>query len=321
VFVRGDLRKPAQVVTAGVPAFLHGLPADVEPNRLTFARWLVDRNSPTTARAFVNRVWQAYFGTGIVATTEDLGAQSEEPSHAELLDWLACELMEGGWSVKRVQRLIVTSSTYRQSSRISPELYAKDPNNRLLARGARFRVEGEIIRDIALSASGLLNPKVGGRSVMPPAPAFLFQPPSSFAPFPWVEETGDEKYRRGIYTFHRRSTPYPMLQAFDAPTAVASCARRWRSNTPLQALTTLNEPIFVDCAKALARRAIEEGGATDGDRITYLFRRALARRPTEAEFKELLSLLQKEKMRFSDVSAYSIVARVVLNLDETITKD
>ena len=321
VFARGDLRKPAQTVTAGVPAFLHPLAADYEPNRLTLARWLVDRNSPTTARAFVNRMWQAYFGTGIVATAEDLGAQAEEPSHRELLDWLACEFMEGGWSVKRVQRLIVMSATYRQSSRITPEGYAKDPNNRLLARGARFRVEGEIVRDIALSASGLLNPKIGGRSVMPPAPAFLFQPPSSFAPFPWMEESGDEKYRREIYTFHRRSTPYPMLQAFDGPTAVASCARRWRSNTPLQALTTLNEPIFVDCAKALARRAIDEGGATDGERMTYLFRRVLARRPAEGELKELLALFQKEKERLSDVVAYTVVARVVMNLDEAVTKD
>ena len=187
---RGDWLKPGQRVTPGVPAFLHPLPPNADDSRLTFAKWLVDRKSPTTARAFVNRVWQAYFGTGIVATTEDFGSQGEPPSHPELLDWLAVEFMDRGWSIKQLHRLIVTSATYRQSSRVTPELYSRDPYNRLLARGPRFRVEGEIVRDIALAASGLLNPKVGGRSVMPPAPAFLFQPPASYAPFPWIEETG-----------------------------------------------------------------------------------------------------------------------------------
>jgi hypothetical protein len=231
--------------------------------------------------------------------------------------------MDGDWNIKRIHRLIVTSSTYRQSSRVTPELLAKDPLNRLLSRGARFRVDGEIVRDIALSAGGLLNETIGGPSVMPPAPAFLFQPPSSFAPFPWVDETGDGKYRRGMYTFHRRSTPFPMLAAFDGPSALASCARRDRSNTPLQALTTLNEPIFVDCAKALARKTLAEGGATDAGRITFAFRRTLARNPSEAELKELLSLLEKTRRRLEseDSAAYMVVCRVLLNLDETITKE
>src|SRR5206468_3738594 len=197
-------------------------------------------------RVFVNRVWQAYFGIGIVSTAEDFGSQSEAPSHPELLDWLACEFMEPAfstadsqhdvpWSLKHLHRLIVTSSTYRQSSRVTPKLYERDPYNRLLARGPRFRVEGEIVRDVALAASGLLNPAIGGRSTMPPAPAFLFQPPASYAPFPWVDETGPEKYRRGLYTFRRRSTPYPVLQTFDVPNADMSCVRRQRSNSPLQA--------------------------------------------------------------------------------------
>ncbi len=341
VLIRGDLHSPAQIVTAGTPAFLHPLPPDAEPNRLTLARWLVDRRSPTTARALVNRVWAAYFGTGLVETLEDFGIAGAVPSHPELLDFLACEFMDHGWSIKHLQRLIVTSATYRQRSNIDAVPYAKDPYNRLLARGARFRVDGETVRDIALSASGLLNLRIGGRSVMPPAPAFLFQPPASFATFPWVEETGDEKYRRALYTFHRRSTPYPALQIFDAPNGFASCVRRTRSNSPLQALTSLNEPIFVECAKSLAKRAMVEGGKTDGERITYAFRLALARAPSVAEMIELVLLVQTQRDRFTngemkptdliglvpdrtnavEWAAYTVLSRVLLNLDEAMTKE
>ena len=348
VLKRGDWLKPTEAVTAGVPAFLHPLPANADHSRLTFARWLVDKNSPTTARVFVNRIWQAYFGTGIVGTSEDFGTQASAPSHAELLDWLACEFMEHGWSVKHIHRLIVNSATYRQSSRVTPELFARDPDNRLLARGPRFRVEGEIVRDIALAASGLLNAKVGGRSVMPPAPAFLFQPPASYAPFPWKDEEGAEKYRRALYTFRRRSTPHPALQTFDVPNADFSCVRRLRSNSPLQALVSLNEPVFVEAAQALARATLAEGGKTDADRITYAFRRVLARPPVEAERRELLTLLAQQTQRLADgwlnpneistgsselpknlpagatptqLAAYTVVARVLLNLDETITKE
>jgi hypothetical protein len=345
---RGDWLKPADPVTPGVPAFLNALPPGAPANRLTFARWLVDPKAPTTARVFVNRIWQAYFGFGIVATSEDFGVQSDPASHPELLDWLACEFMENGWSVKHIQRLIVTSAAYRQSSRVTRELYARDPYNRLLARGSRLRVEGEIVRDGALAASGLLNPKIGGRSVMPPAPAFLFQPPASYAPFPWVDETGPEKYRRALYTFRRRSTPYPALQTFDVPNSDISCVRRLRSNSPLQALASLNEPMFVECARALARKALDEGGKTDQERITYAFRRTLARPPSVQEMTELLTLLEKERRRFADGwlnpnelttgnpqppadlppgitptnwAAYTVVSRVLLNLDETITKE
>jgi len=348
VLKRGDWLKPTASVTPGVPAILNPLPADAPPTRLTFARWISDARAPTPARVFVNRVWQAYFGIGLVSTSEDFGTQSEAPSHPELLDWLACELKEHGWSVKHIHRLIVDSATYRQSSNVRPELLERDPYNRLLARGSRFRVEGEIVRDIALAASGLLNPKIGGRSVMPPAPAYLFQPPASYAPFPWKDEEGLEKYRRGIYTFRRRSAPYPVLQTFDVPNADISCVRRLRSNSPLQALVSLNESIFVECAQNLARKTLEEGGKTDAERVIYAFRRALSRPPAEDEKQELLSLLEKQKQRIADgwvnpvevatgesklpsklpagitptqLAAYTVVSRVLLNLDETITKE
>jgi hypothetical protein len=384
---RGDWLKPAGEVQPGVPAFLHPLPAGAPPTRLTFARWLVDRRSPTTARALVNRLWQHYFGIGLVSTSEDLGTQAETPSHPELLDWLAVEFMEPGgraesfnglngsstaeadrqaesrrtsrsdsprsvsprpWSLKHLHRLIVTSATYRQSSRVTPQLYARDPYNRWLARGARFRVEAETVRDISLAASGLLVPKLGGPSVYPPAPAFLFQPPASYGPKVWREETGEDRYRRALYTFRYRSVPYPMLQTFDAPTGDFSCVRRTRSNTPLQALVSLNEPLFMEAAKALALRTLQAGGTTDAERLTYAFRRCVARPPTPQETNELLSLLDKQKQHIAEgwISAYDLaavdpanpprlppgttptqlaawtaVSRVLLNLDETITKE
>jgi hypothetical protein len=338
---RGDWLKPSKPVNAGVPSFLHALPSSADDSRLTFAKWITDRKSPTTARVFVNRIWQAYFGEGIVATPEDFGIQAEAPTHPDLLDWLACEFMDSGWSIKHIHRLIVNSATYRQASKVTPELYAKDQYNRLLARGPRFRVEGEIVRDIALAASGLLNPKIGGKAIMPPAPAFVFQPPASYAPFPWIDETGPDKYRRAVYTWRRRSTPYPALQVFDVPNADFSCVRRARSNTPLQALTTLNETLFVESAQALARRVIREGGKSDPDRISYAFQLCAARKPTADEQQELLSFLDEQRTRFSEgwlepkklaeevpagstptqVAAWTAVSRVLLNLDETITKE
>lgn len=345
VLVRGDFLKPAKVVTPGVPAFLHPLPAGAPPNRLTLARWLVDRGSPTTARSIVNRVWQAYFGVGLVATAEDLGRQGEAPSHPELLDWLSVEFMDRGWSLKTLHRLIVTSATYRQSSKVTPTLLARDPYNRLLARGPRVRVDAEIVRDIALAASGLLNPKLGGPSVYPPAPRFLFEPPVSYGPKIWDEAKGDDRYRRALYTFRYRSLPYPVLQVFDGPNGDISCVRRSRSNTPLQALTTLNEPLFLEAARALALRSlVAEPDAKR--RIEFAFRRVLARRPTAAETSELLKLLGTQEPRFrtgelnpwnlattdpdqpvklprgatmEELAALTAVSRVLLNLDETIT--
>jgi mono/diheme cytochrome c family protein len=374
---RGDFLKPEKEVAPGVPAFLHPLPAGAQPTRLTFAKWLVDRNSPTTARSMVNRIWQSYFGIGLVATSEDLGKQSEAPSHPELLDWLAVEFMEPtsdcgsriadcglkqsskpqsairnpqskGWSIKHIHRLILTSAAYRQSSKVTPELLSKDPYNRLITRGPRFRVEGEIVRDLALSASGLLNPKIGGPSVFSPSPEFLYQPPASYGPKIWEEAKGEERYRRAIYTFRYRSVPYPMLQTFDAPNGDISCVRRARSNSPLQALMTLNETLFVEAARALALKTVKEGGATDAQRLDFAFRRVLSRKPTPQESAELLKLLNKQRGRFiagelnpwnlaandpdkafplpkgtrmEDIAAWTVVSRVLLNLDETITKE
>ncbi len=320
MLTRGDFLKPGKIVAPGAPKFLNPLPENAATDRLTFARWMTDRNAPTTARALVNRVWQTYFGTGIVATSEDLGRQADAPSHPELLDWLAVDFMENGWSLKKLHKQIVMSATYRQSSQVTPELLEKDPANRLLARGPRFRVEGEIVRDIALAASGLLNPKVGGPSVYPPAPDFLFQPPTSYGPKIWAEEKDTQRYRRALYTFRYRSVPYPVLQNFDAPNGDIACVRRVRSNTPLQALTTLNEPLFVEAAKALAAKTLAEGGRSDEERLTYAFRRVVSRAPTGAERDTLLSFLGHQKQR-SEPQAWTALARVLLNLDETITKE
>jgi hypothetical protein len=322
VLARGDFLKPGKPVAPGVPAFLNPLPAGAPANRLGLALWLTDRSAPTTARAMVNRVWQQYFGIGVVATVEDLGRQSEAPSHPELLDWLAVEFMEKGWSLKQLHRAIVTSAAYRQRSTVSAELLAKDPYNRLLARGPRFRVDAEAVRDIALAAAGLLNQRVGGPSVFPPAPAFLFQPPASYGPKVWSEAHDATRYRRALYTFRYRSVPYPMLQTFDAPNGDSACVRRSRSNTPLQALTTLNEPLFVEAARALAERTLREGGAGDAERARYAFRLCASRTPEAEETAELLALLAKQTARGkSGVDAWMAVARVILNLDETITKE
>jgi hypothetical protein len=348
ILKRGDFLQPDRPVEPGTPSFLHPLPSDEPRNRLTFAKWLVDRQSPTTARSIVNRIWQTYFGTGIVATTENLGTQCEPPSNQQLLDWLAVEFMDSAWDLKKLHRLIATSAVYRQSSNISTESLTNDPDNRLLARGPRFRVDAELVHDIALAAGGLLNPAVGGPSVYPPAPAFLFQPPASYAPKTWKTAEGAERYRRALYTFRFRSVPYPTLQAFDAPNGEMSCVRRARSNTPLQALSTLNEPLFVESAQALAMRTIKEGGNNDRDRLAYAFRLCTARRPSAAETDVLIKLLAKEDQHIADgwidaqqlaglhadlkvprpagatprqLAAWTAVSRVILNLDETITKE
>jgi Protein of unknown function (DUF1549)/Protein of unknown function (DUF1553) len=350
VLKRGDFLKPQKLVEPGVPAFLHPLMVGKNkvPDRLDFARWLADRRSPTTARALVNRVWQQYFGTGLVATSEDLGTRAETPSHPGLLDWLAVDFMDQGWSLKKLHRLIVNSATYRQSSKVTPELYQRDPYNRLLARGPRVRVEGEVVRDVALSASGLLNPAVGGRSVFPPLPGFMLVAPVSYGPKIWPEDKGPERYRRALYTFRYRSIPYPVLQNFDAPNGDFACVRRVRSNTPLQALTTLNEPVFLECARALALRTLKNGGRSDAERIAYAFRQCVSRPPDRDESTDLLALLAKEQERFSQpgskpwelaaddpgkppalpggttpaqAAAWTVLSRVLINLDETITKE
>lgn len=348
VLQRGDFLRPTEQVQAGVPGFLHPMPEQDElPDRLAFAEWLVDRDSPTTARAIVNRLWQGHFGTGIVETSEDLGRQAADPSHPGLLDWLAVELMENGWSLKHMHRLIVSSETYRQSSRVTPALLELDPNNRLLARGARFRVDGELVRDIALASSGLLTPQVGGAPVYPPAPEFLFQPPVSYGPKRWYTANGAQRYRRSLYAFRYRSLPYPVLDTFDTPTGNFACVKRDRSNTPLQALVTLNEPVFMEAARELGRRTLDEGGTDDPERIDYAFRRVLARAPSDSERSELVSLLGSQRERLqaggldaaqlafggqppeaeladgktAELAAWTAVSRVLLNLDEAITRE
>jgi hypothetical protein len=347
ILQRGDFLKPGAQVQPGVPAFLNPLP-EGPPNRLTFARWLTDRESPTTARVIVNRIWQSYFGQGIVDTPEDLGTRATDPVYGDLLDWLAVELMEHDWSLKHVNRLILESATYRQSSEATPELISRDPYNTLLARGPRFRVDAEIVRDIALQASGLLNPAMGGPPVYPEAPAFLFLPPVSYGPKVWNTSTDENRYRRAIYTFRYRSLPYPMLDAFDAPKGDASCTRRSRSNTPLQALTTLNEPMYLEAARALAFQALEEGGSDVRQQISYAFRRCVARTPSPRELDELATFLSHQEQRYEareinpwemlgtnpgfqnhlpagaspeKAAAWTALSRVLLNLDETITKE
>ena len=340
VLRRGDFLETGEPVSPGVPGFLHALRAGEVPSRLAFAEWLVDRRSPTTARAIVNRVWQAYFGTGFVATPEDFGTQGEKPSHPDLLDWMAVEFMDSGWSLKGLHRLIAKSETYRQSSRQTEAVRAADPHNRLLSRGPRLRADAEIVRDIALAASALLVRRVGGAPAHPPAPELLFKPPISFSEKPWPASAGEGRYRRGLYTFQYISAPYPVFEMFDAPSGATACVRRDRSNTPLQALATLNEELFMEAARSLAQRTVAEASG-DLARLKHAFRLCLAREPRTEEAGLLLALLAKTRARLADGSAdawqlagaaaesgprpdaeaaWTVVARALLNLDETITK-
>jgi hypothetical protein len=250
---------------------------------------------------------------------------------------MAVELMDNGWSLKHLHRLIVSSATYRQTSRATAESYARDPSNRLLARGPRIRVDAEVVRDIALAASGLLNRKVGGPSVYPPAPEFLFKPPASYGPKTWNESDGEDRYRRGMYTFRFRSVPFPMLETYDATPGNVSCVRRSRSNTPLQSLTSLNEPLFMECARSLAETTIQFGGQSDSERIDYAMKRCVARQPDAVEKTTLAQMLTHQRERLdagqldakaitagaddAELAAWVLVARVLLNLDETITKE
>lgn len=342
---RGNFLNPQEVVTPGVPEFLHPLPPKDQYSRLDFARWLASEDSPTTARSMVNRIWQAYFGIGLVATPEDLGSQAAVPSHPELLDWLAVELMENGWQLKSIHRLILNSSTYQQSSIVQPHHLELDPQNRYLARSPRVRVEGEIIRDISLAASGLLDRSIGGPSVYPPAPEFLFKPPASYGPKTWNTQLDSNRYRRGIYTFRFRSVPYPMLEAFDVPNGDFSCVRRSRSNTPQQALTALNEPVFMESALALASMTLNLGGRSDTDRLDFAFRRCLTRNPDPLESQTLIRFLNTQRERFLEnrdqaaeliqahsltnesgpidpvpLASWTALCRILLNLDETIMR-
>lgn len=327
LFIKGDFTRPGDRVTPGVPAILHPMAASdaTQPNRLDLAKWLVDGRNPLTARVTVNRVWQQYFGRGIVETENDFGTQGSLPTHPELLDWLATEFVARDWSLKHMHRLIVMSATYQQSSRHRPELANVDPNNKLLARQNRLRLDSEIVRDVALSASGLLAPKIGGPSVFPPQPdgvMTLGQVRRS-----WNPSAGADRYRRGMYTFFWRATPHPALTVFDAPDAFSACTRRIRSNTPLQALTLLNDRQFYEMAEGLAARVLHGEFATDTERLEYAFRLCVARDPDEYERKRLAELLEQQLQRAAGdqaakrQEAWITVARVLLNLDETITRE
>jgi mono/diheme cytochrome c family protein len=336
-FIRnsGSYTAKGAEVESNVPAFLGAMSAEGPRNRLTLARWLVSKENPLTARVVVNRFWQTMFGRGLVETSEDFGTQGAVPSHAELLDWLAVEFMESGWDSKGLQRLIVTSNTYRQSSAVTKELLDRDPANVLLARGARFRVEAEMIRDIVLRASGLLSEKIGGPSVMPPQPDGVWEISFTTESDQWRTSDGDDRYRRGLYTFIRRVAPYPSLNVFDAPSHEFATARRSRTNTPLQALTTLNDPAFFEAAQSLARRTIA-AGASDTARVTYAFRAVISRRPTQPELKTFQRSVAAERQYFRthpgerqsiagkndpDAAVWTMISRALLNLDEAITHE
>ena len=347
VLTRGDFRARGEKVSPGVPASLSSLPAGAPPNRLGLAQWLVDPANPLVARVTVNRYWQQYFGTGIVKTSEDFGSQGEWPSHPQLLDWLAGQFVASGWDVKALQKLIVMSAVYRQSSRVEPELLHRDPYNRLLARGSRFRLDAEMIRDNALTASGLLDDRIGGPSVSPYQPEGLWEAigfGGGFTSQSYVQSHGRDLYRRGIYTYWKRALPYPPLVTFDAPNREVCTDCRARTNTPLQALVLLNEPGFVEAARVLAQRILREGGASPAERIAFAFQLCTARAPTAKELEVLSRIFETQLAHFQqdpkaaiklvgvgesprpadldtgELAAWTAVCNVLLNLDETITR-
>lgn len=341
---RGDFLDEREAVTGAVPTILGSLPKGVAADRLALARWLVSDDNPMIGRVTMNRVWNHYFGRGLVSTIEDFGTMGEKPSHPELLDWLATELPRQHWSMKAMHRLIVTSATYRQSSTVTPELLEKDPSNVLLARAPRLRVEAEIVRDSALDAAGLLSDKVGGPSVFPPQPAGVEE--LSYGPLAWKTSTGDDRYRRGMYTFFKRTAIYPELTTFDAPTSELVCTRRVRSNTPLQALTTLNDAVFTEAAQAMGRRVTKDvAGGDPAARAAYAFRLCVSRQPTPDEVGAIVKFYDEQQANFkakkadaakvagvdpakapagadvSELAAWTAVSRAILNLDETVTKE
>jgi len=345
ILARGNwLDDSGEIVTPALPAFLASLDTkDRRPSRLDLAQWLVDRRNPLVARVLVNRLWLLMFGQGLVKTAEDFGSQGAAPTHQELLDWLAVELVDSGWDVKHLLKLIAMSATYRQSSLASEELRQLDPDNRWLARQSRFRLDAELVRDNALAVSGLLSSKIGGPSVKPYQPAGYW----GYLNFPkreWTNDQGESQYRRGLYTFWQRTFLQPSLKAFDAPTREECTVVRTRSNTPLQSLVLLNDPTYVEAARVLAARIVKEGGAKPAERIDWAYRQALSRPPTAAETKLLTALYQKHHDEYvadaaaarqvlkvgyapppsdidaAELAAWTSVARVILNLHETITR-
>jgi hypothetical protein len=342
LLIRGAYDRPGDKVTAGVPAVLPALPKGSPNNRLGFARWLVDPSNPLTARVAVNRFWQMYFGAGLVRTVEDFGSQGEWPSHPELLDWLATEFVRTGWDIKAMQKLIVTSATYRQSSKADPQLVQKDPENRLLARAPRFRLPAEVIRDQALATSGLLVEQIGGPSVKPYQPAGLWKELSGQD---YVQDKGDKLYRRSLYTYWKRSSPPPSLMNFDAAGREACVVRESRTNTPLQALDLMNDVTFLEAARKLAERVMKERRASAEERIALAFRLVTARTPSPRELGVLQEALSSyladysndpeaavkylnqgesprdEELDVRELAGYSALASLILNMDETITKE
>ncbi len=342
VLIRGEYDKKGSKVSPGLPAALPPLPKGAPNNRLGFARWLVDPANPLTARVTVNRYWQSYFGTGLVKTAEDFGAQGEWPSYPELLDWLATEFVRTGWDVKAMQRLIVTSATYRQSSKLTPEVLQRDPDNRLLARGPRLRLSAEMIRDQALAAGGLLVERLGGPSVRPYQPAGLWR---DLTNEDYEQDHGAKLYRRSLYTFWKRTIAPPAMLTCDAPGRETCAVKQTRTNTPLQALNLMNDVTYVEAARALAQRVLREGGATAEGRLTLAFRLATARPPRPVELQILRAGLEEHlaqyrgdraaalkllsagesrrdgRLNVAELAAYTAVASLLLNLDETITKE
>jgi hypothetical protein len=329
--IRGAYLSKGEEVTANTPSFLPPLAPGETPSRLALARWLVSPDNPLTARVTVNRFWEALFGRGIVETPEDFGTQGEKPTHPELLDYLATQFVEKKWSMKAIHRLIVTSATYRQSSKVTPALLEKDPYNRLYGRGPRFRMEAEMIRDAALAASGLLVQKVGGPSVMPYQPDGIWNLP--YNADKWISATGDDRHRRGLYTFWRRTAPYPTFMTLDAASREYCTIRRVRTNTPLQALNLLNDPAFFEAATALAAR-VQKEASTPATRIDLAFRLTTARTPTHTERTRLTTLYAQQLEQFQqspeatkqiadtpESAALTLLCNTLLNLDETLTKE
>jgi hypothetical protein len=345
VLVRGSYDKPGEKVTPAVPSFLPPMPADAPRNRLGLARWLVDPANPLTARVAVNRYWQMYFGAGLVKTADDFGSQGEAPSHPELLDWLATEFMQSGWNVKAMQRLIVTSAAYRQASVATAALRERDPENRLMARGARVRLPAEMIRDQALLVSGLLSTKMGGPSVKPYQPEGLWEQLSALQGKKLFERsTGEDLWRRSVYSYWKRTVPPPSMTVFDAPTREACVVRRQMSSTPLQALALLNDEMYIEAARKFAERIIKEGGSSASQRLAWALRAATSRPPTDAEVRVLAEGLSRRLAQYradtalaekllaagesprdrsigaAELAAYTTAASVILNLDEVITR-
>jgi hypothetical protein len=342
--LRGNWQDLAQAVGPGVPATFHALEDGRPPNRLALARWLVSRENPLTARVVVNRFWEAMFGVGIVQTSEEFGSQGERPFHPEMLDWLAVDFMDNGWDVKRLLKQLVMSRAYRQDSRSTPVLNERDPDNRLQARGPRFRPTGELLRDQALAVSGLLSQKIGGPPVHPLAPNTGLK--TAFGRSnDWKTSEGEDRHRRSVYTEVRRNAPYASFSTFDGPNREVCTIRRGRTNTPLQAFVTLNDPVFVEAHQALARRILTE--AQDGsvsDRLRHAYRICLSREPLDSELELLTKLVRESSAVYqkdtagatkmatdplgdppadvdiAKLAAWTVAASVIMNLDEFLMR-